>query len=373
LLCWIRWGAARGWFGTLTLPRVIELGNITHDDGQRDLFLKTPPLPELSALRLSGTGASTSMRVELPAVPGGGDGTPGAAVAAVVPLRPALEFGRSAEVLARFETPPPSADGGAWDFGIQLLWSGDSERQPAQPPLQASEEAEYTRVGVRDGTLLPGIDLWDEVNGDRSRIDRCASHAACRQQCGAQAWCQAWTWTMPGNSSATAAADGGVCRLKASAARVLLVTHGSPGCFLPTHGNWGGGFSWSGFMQQRRVRFAALYIERNHSWPSSPTDRTGNGSSTAFGHFGYAQLLRIVPTDATIDVHAYVDRSILEVFANGGRAAVTARVYPWRATSDRLAVFNRGRTRVSVNCSAWQMARSNVSRLDVLRTLSPHH
>ena len=45
----------KGWFGTLTLPRVIELANGTTDSGRPDLYLATPPLPELAALRVDGT------------------------------------------------------------------------------------------------------------------------------------------------------------------------------------------------------------------------------------------------------------------------------------------------------------------------------
>lgn len=161
---------------------------------------------------------------------------------------------------------------------------------------------------------------------------------------------------------------------------------GAPGCFLPTHGSLGN--STSGLIQQRSVRFAQLYIDRSRAWP--------NSANHSFGHFGYAQTLRIYPTDSTINLHAFADRSILEgvapvpphaaassstrrrslpphsplralssrvavqavtgllrvavagcvagaVFGQGGRAVVTARVYPQGgASSSKVGLYNSG-------------------------------
>jgi hypothetical protein len=40
------WTSERGWFGTLALPRVLELGNISHDDGTEHFDrMKTINLP----------------------------------------------------------------------------------------------------------------------------------------------------------------------------------------------------------------------------------------------------------------------------------------------------------------------------------------
>ena len=114
----------RGWFGTLTLPRVIRVGNITHDDGKPDVFLWTPPLPELAELRQTrGGSVNATVLVASPIA---------------VPIAPGPGFrGQSLEVSADFALPPASADGTGWDLGIQLLWNDHIE--------------EFTRVGVRDG------------------------------------------------------------------------------------------------------------------------------------------------------------------------------------------------------------------------------
>ena len=58
------WTGARGWFGVLTLPRVLTLGNVTLDDGSFDYFLKTAPLPQLSKLRQPRSGAGVGSAVK---------------------------------------------------------------------------------------------------------------------------------------------------------------------------------------------------------------------------------------------------------------------------------------------------------------------
>lgn len=268
--------------------------------------MRTPPLPELAALRDPAGAVDVTIALALATateLPGG--------------LR-----GRSVEVLAKFATLAAAADGLGWDLGLQLYWSDDDQ--------------ESTRVGIRDGTVMPGIDLWDEVNGDLKNTTA-ASAEACRAACSraAAGSCGAWTFTdvSPGGGE-------GVCRLKALAHRSLLVAEGSPGCFLPTHGGWGGARSTSGFVQQRSVRFAMLYVDRAKSWATaSPCGSPANTTGDCYGHFGYAQMLRIVPSDPSLTLHAFADRSVLEVFGQGGRAAVTARVYPTIASSDRIGVF----------------------------------
>ena len=118
----LKWNT-RGWFGTLTLPRVIRVGNITHDSGMSDVFLRTPPLPELALLRETrGVGASTTVDASPTPIP--------------TPLSPSFRA-QSFEVSANFTLPPASADGAGWDLGLQLLWNNHVD--------------EFTRVGVRDG------------------------------------------------------------------------------------------------------------------------------------------------------------------------------------------------------------------------------
>lgn len=130
------WAEERGWFGVLSLPRVVLLGNSSLDNGVQDLYLVTPPLPELIRLRRGGDGAPVSG-----ILPRGG--------ALLSPVRSA-----TAEINATFEIPDASADGTGWDIGVKVFMSADG--------------AFYTKVGVQDAAIMEGVDLWDEVNGDRA-------------------------------------------------------------------------------------------------------------------------------------------------------------------------------------------------------------
>ena len=88
-------------------------------------------------------------------------------------------------------------------------------------------------------------------------------------------------------------------------------------------------------------------------------------------------MLRLVPSDAALQLQAWADRSIVEVSGQGGRAAVTARVYPTLgANSSRISVYTKAvvyqqrqratrRPTCNVTVGAW---RANVSREEVLRT-----
>jgi hypothetical protein len=214
------------------------------------------------------------------------------------------------------------------------------------PPLPDEQPVGRTRCS---------IDLADEVNGDRSTADAHDANA-CAASCAADNGCDAWTFT--------ALSTGGKCRTKSHAQRSLLVVGGSPGCFLPSHGNWSNATSTSGFKSQANTRFVQLYVDRASSW-RSPTS-CGFRDCT-YGHFGYAALLRLRRDDTALELHAFADRSIVEVFGQGGRAAVTARVYPTLASSSRIGVFGNRKTRVQTR--AWALKPANVSKEEVLRHL----
>ncbi|MFW6262215.1 MAG: GH32 C-terminal domain-containing protein, partial [Spirochaetota bacterium] len=57
----------------------------------------------------------------------------------------------------------------------------------------------------------------------------------------------------------------------------------------------------------------------------------------------------------TLDLHVFVDRSIVEVFVNG-KQALAARVYPHREDSTGVALRARGRAARLVHLDAWRMA-----------------
>jgi len=54
-------------------------------------------------------------------------------------------------------------------------------------------------------------------------------------------------------------------------------------------------------------------------------------------------------------LHLYLDRSVLEVFANG-RQSITQRIYPTRADSLGVRLFARGGAATVASLCAWDMA-----------------
>lgn len=65
-----------------------------------------------------------------------------------------------------------------------------------------------------------------------------------------------------------------------------------------------------------------------------------------------------LPADEPLQLRVFVDRSVVEVFANG-KQAVMRRVYPSRADSVGTAVFSRGGPARLTKLSKWEMAPSN--------------
>ena len=118
---------------------------------------------------------------------------------------------------------------------------------------------------------------------------------------------------------------GPLCRLKAFALTALLAPTGRHApAFEPFRNG-----STSGFKARDRV--AALYVDRSRSTlaPGVPD-------------FGYAKALFLAPGETEVAIDAFLDGSILEAFANGGRACATARLYPTRPDATRLAAYNAG-------------------------------
>ena len=321
------WTSVRGWWGTLALPRVLELGNVTLDDGSRDYFLRTPPLPELAKLRKHNASGDSALAAAL--------GLRNDSAARPLPLR-ATSF----EVDVTFAM--PDFDKVGWDVGVQIFWSDGDE--------------ELTRVGIRDGSWLEGVDLWDEVGGDRSTLST-ATAQACQDACAHDVGCGAWTHTAPS-----------LCRLKAQAQRSLQVVSGAPGCFLPSYNFSQPNASVSGLKQQRTIKFAQLYVDRTSSWITDDNCAAHDpkpGRDCAFGHFGFASTLRVLPSsDDGLRVHVFGDRSVVEVFGSGGRAAVTARVYPTLAQSDRIGVYGAGEV---LRAAAWALGSAETNASEVLR------
>ena len=139
-------GPGRGWGGVVTLPRVVEQAAYVDDRGVTNHVLRTPPLPELAKLR--SKTVHVHRNATMMHVPEG----------EVVLFPTPKDLGNSYEVVAVFELPQDEKQesgvaGGVgkkekepeYDFGLQLLWSTD--------------DAEYTKVGVRSTAKMHGTDL----------------------------------------------------------------------------------------------------------------------------------------------------------------------------------------------------------------------
>lgn len=72
----------------------------------------------------------------------------------------------------------------------------------------------------------------------------------------------------------------------------------------------------------------------------------------------YGSFVEVLPSEDSLSLRVLVDRSIVESFVQGGRMAITSRVYPTMATdmSSHLYMFNNATTAINVrNLDAWQM------------------
>ncbi len=63
--------------------------------------------------------------------------------------------------------------------------------------------------------------------------------------------------------------------------------------------------------------------------------------------------------DEPLELRVFVDKSVVEVFANGGRQAVMRRIYPSRADSLGVRLFARGGPARVATLEAWEMMPSN--------------
>jgi len=80
-------------------------------------------------------------------------------------------------------------------------------------------------------------------------------------------------------------------------------------------------------------------------------DRTRSGSGSSDSP---SVALSLAPGEM-LDLRIFIDRSIVEVFANG-HACLTARVYPTRSDSDGVALFAENGTAHLLSFDAWQLS-----------------
>jgi len=66
-----------------------------------------------------------------------------------------------------------------------------------------------------------------------------------------------------------------------------------------------------------------------------------------------------LPAGQTLRLRVFVDKSVVEVFANDGRQAIARRIYPSRADSGGVVLFSDGGAAEVISLQAWDMMPSN--------------
>ncbi|KAJ0007283.1 hypothetical protein Pint_28931 [Pistacia integerrima] len=78
----------------------------------------------------------------------------------------------------------------------------------------------------------------------------------------------------------------------------------------------------------------------------------------------YGAFLDVDPVHDKLSLRSLIDHSIVESFGGGGKACMTARVYPTMATDDEahLYAFNYGTEKINItNLSAWSMKKARIN------------
>jgi sucrose-6-phosphate hydrolase SacC (GH32 family) len=289
-------GPSRGWQGMQTLPRVMSYNAGTG-------LLDIAPLPELADLR-NATLATVS-------------GVPLAASEfSVLPSA----VGAQLEIDAYFQLPSGSAanasSGGAgWEVGVAVRVNAATGVQTrfgivVQPP-----------VGPLNNTDQPGGDILDFALP--ANASEAANVAACAAGCASNAACASWTYVRPGYPAPSPPYNYAPrCSIKGSVPAPV------PGALCCVSGVRGG---------------AVLSVNR--------TNNGGDGPTTP-----QSGPLTLLPSDGDIvRLHVFADASVMEGFAQGGRARVTTRVYPSDPAAVGVALYADCVNATVLNATVWSM------------------
>jgi len=179
--------------------------------------------------------------------------------------------------------------------------------------LQSQDKREQTDISVQGG--LPPTKATDLPGGDyRSLQVKTNDYLACEAACNHDLLCHAWTLIlgMPERDN---------CWLKSS---------------IPNSQTNPQTISGAKPLLQANRTLSSLYPRADSFAESGP--------------------LQNLPSNHTASLHIFVDHSIIEVFANGGRQRLTTRVYPTLADSRFAEVFAEGHYDVRILAmDVWQL------------------
>lgn len=216
--------------------------------------------------------------------------------------------------------------------GLRVLKSPDA----AQPEFTSIELASV--APAKPCSAQPMYSHTDSLANDIvGYVLPSANVSLCQAACCARNDCTAWTYTDPqpeGDAAGSKPVAGGsvepctsgkvCCWLKSGAAH-MLPAGGCPTCTS------GFGTSLGDF---------SLNVQRLHS---------GSGAKSTLS----APLANLDPSQP-IDLRVFVDDGVVEVFVNGGAAALSTRVYPTQAESCGVELFTANGN-ATVQVDAWEM------------------
>jgi hypothetical protein len=174
----------------------------------------------------------------------------------------------------------------------------------------------WDRFDLLLNTDLPGQDLSCEPT-------TLNEPTLCQALCAASAsTCQAWTYVNPGVIAPTA-----MCCLKGG---VPQPKFGASCCVSGMNTGYA---------------YRSLTFDRSHSTTESGAQLTPY----------FAPLYSGPSLSSTTTLHVFVDHSIVEVFVDGGRTALTGRIYPNRTDSVYIDLTSNQPSALSNSLDLWQL------------------
>lgn len=209
------------------------------------------------------------------------------------------------EVDAYFQMPASSA--GAQTFGVAVRVSPDAS---IQTQLLVSYVPPMT---TQNNTDRPGDDAYI-FNMDPT-VPEAINVATCSNACYGNVSCVAWVYVRPGDGPCR-------CCFKASVPAAVPNTYTLSG-----------------------VKSASLGVGVDRSLSGSDGTLTPQGG-----------ILPPFPSQpSVVRIHAFLDHSIVEVFANEGRARVTSRIYPNATDAVNVGLYSDTGGVSLLNATVWSL------------------
>lgn len=293
--------AARGWQGVQTLPRVVEYDVETN----RLLF---SPLPELQALR-RGTGENLNMSFP--------SNTTNDSVFNLT--------GNQLEIIANFQLsdclPSVVEEGG--NFGVDMLRTRDGTKRTRIQAYLSSNTSVLSETHVRGPTYrllnFPVKSKVFNVSQERLYIN------ACRNFCYKErSYCKAWTVSRIRDSESSWKRS--LCQLKSSV---------------------------SGFVHSASSTSGVIVDSEMVGWVL--VNRSASSTSGSSSAVGASFPLKL--NDTSVELHIFLDHSMLEVYVQGGRLAITTRLYVNDSEANHASIWTDGNQGVvsGVQATIWSL------------------